>query len=275
MNPIRDECASDAGRSRSNNSRVMRTNFGDTTAEIFREHSDSLAKLEDPYFISNSPIKNSKEDNLEGNSTTNTLQNIDDSFYPDYISINSAHSLNDIDSSSDDESKDNKKKGVSEVIEGTDVNIATTRPLPMIPLSDQEIFNHIYSSNFFNGIKLTITNPYVLDDSHDELAYKIFITLVLHFAPGRNDDAILKKLFKDFKNFLENLENPYQNIPIQNNGSDLLKSENFHGFFNSSESNSLVVKNTVSENPYMIMKGSVQKDLEHTHGNQSEQTLKI
>gem|GEM_PF-1269571 len=44
MNPIRDECASDAGRSRPNNSRVMRTNFGDTTAEIFREHSDSLAK---------------------------------------------------------------------------------------------------------------------------------------------------------------------------------------------------------------------------------------
>ena len=42
MNPIRDECASDAGRSRPNNSRVMRTNFGDTTAEIFREHSDSL-----------------------------------------------------------------------------------------------------------------------------------------------------------------------------------------------------------------------------------------
>ena len=44
MNPIRDECVSDAGRSRPNNSRVMRTNFGDTTAEIFREHSDSLGK---------------------------------------------------------------------------------------------------------------------------------------------------------------------------------------------------------------------------------------
>jgi len=43
MNPIRDECASDAGRSRPNNSCVMRTNLGDTTAEIFREHSDSLA----------------------------------------------------------------------------------------------------------------------------------------------------------------------------------------------------------------------------------------
>jgi len=42
MNPIRDECASDAGRSRPTNSCVMRTNFGDTTAEIFREHSDSL-----------------------------------------------------------------------------------------------------------------------------------------------------------------------------------------------------------------------------------------
>ncbi|MFZ0219829.1 MAG: hypothetical protein WAL30_06455, partial [Candidatus Aquirickettsiella sp.] len=40
-NPVRDECASDAGRSRPNDSRVMRTNFGDTTAEIFREHSDS------------------------------------------------------------------------------------------------------------------------------------------------------------------------------------------------------------------------------------------
>jgi hypothetical protein len=35
---------SDAGRSRPNNSRVMRTNFGGTTAEIFREHSDSLDK---------------------------------------------------------------------------------------------------------------------------------------------------------------------------------------------------------------------------------------
>jgi len=42
MNPMRDECASDAGRSRPNNSRVMRTNFGDMTAEIFREYSDSL-----------------------------------------------------------------------------------------------------------------------------------------------------------------------------------------------------------------------------------------
>ena len=45
MNPMRDECASDAGRSRPNNSRVMRTNFGDMTAEIFREHSDSLEEI--------------------------------------------------------------------------------------------------------------------------------------------------------------------------------------------------------------------------------------
>ena len=45
MNPVRDECASDAGRSRPNNSRVRRTNFGDTTAEIFREHSDSLGPV--------------------------------------------------------------------------------------------------------------------------------------------------------------------------------------------------------------------------------------
>ncbi|MFZ0219283.1 MAG: hypothetical protein WAL30_03655, partial [Candidatus Aquirickettsiella sp.] len=44
-NPVRDECASDAGRSRPNDSRVMRTNFGDTTAEIFREHSDSPVSL--------------------------------------------------------------------------------------------------------------------------------------------------------------------------------------------------------------------------------------
>jgi len=43
MNPVRDECASGAGR---NDSRVMRTNFGDTTAEIFREHSDSLANYQ-------------------------------------------------------------------------------------------------------------------------------------------------------------------------------------------------------------------------------------
>ena len=49
MNPTRDECASDAGRSRPNNSRVMRTNFGDTTAEIFREHSDSLAVSSNRY----------------------------------------------------------------------------------------------------------------------------------------------------------------------------------------------------------------------------------
>ena len=54
MNPIRDECASDAGRSRPNNSRVMRTNFGDTTAEIFREHSDSLAYK---IFIRNNKLK--------------------------------------------------------------------------------------------------------------------------------------------------------------------------------------------------------------------------
>ena len=45
MTSRRDECASDEGRSRPTFSRVMRTNFGDTTAEIFREHSDSLVLL--------------------------------------------------------------------------------------------------------------------------------------------------------------------------------------------------------------------------------------
>lgn len=226
-------------------------------------------KLKDPYFLTNNSIKTSNENNLEGNFTTNTVQNMNDSSDPDYISIGSTLSLNDIDSSSN---------------EGTDVNITTTRPLPTIPLTDEAIFNHINLSNFGNGIIQTITNPYVLDDSQDELAYKVFITLVLHFAPDKNDDEILKKLFKDFKNFLEN---PYQNIPIQNNSSDLLQSHSFHGFFNSkdfikttdenqSESNSVENK-IVPENPYMVMRAPVQKDkdLEHTHKNQSEPTLKI
>lgn len=212
-------------------------------------------ELKDPYFLTNF--------------TTNTVQNVNGSSDPDYISIGSTLSLNDIDSSSN---------------EGTDVNIATTRPLPTIPLTDEAIFNHINLSNFGNGIIQTITNPYVLDDSQDELAYKVFITLVLHFAPDKNDDEILKKLFKDFKNFLEN---PYQNIPIQNNSSDLLQSHSFHGFFNSkdfikttdenqSESN-FVENKIVPENPYMVMRAPVQKDkdLEHTHKNQSEPTLKI
>ena len=78
-----------------------------------------------------------------------------------------------------------------------------------------------------------------------------------------------------------------RNIQIQDNGSDLLKSQNFYGSSNPkdfikaedenlSESNSLKVKN-VSENPYMIMNATVQKDkdLEHTDENQSEQTLKL
>jgi len=42
MNSVRDECTSDAGRSGLNIGHVMQTNFGDTTAEILREHSDSL-----------------------------------------------------------------------------------------------------------------------------------------------------------------------------------------------------------------------------------------
>ena len=212
-------------------------------------------ELKGPYFISNSPIKNSKKDNLEGNSTTNTLQNINGSSYPDYMNISSTHSLNILNSSSNDQSKaNNKKNGVFEVTKVTDVKSATTRPLPAIPLSDEEILNKIILSNFGDAIKKTITNPYELDDFQDELTYKVFKTLVHHFDPDKNDEKILKKLFKDFKNFLEN---PYMsmngnmNIPIQNNASDLSGCQNFNGFF-------------------------FQKDsIKATDENQSEQTLKL
>ena len=73
MNPIRDECASDAGRSRPNNSRVMRTNFGDTTAEIFREHSDSLVATQTDFFINNLSKYHDLVNDLEVYS--NTLNN--------------------------------------------------------------------------------------------------------------------------------------------------------------------------------------------------------
>lgn len=222
------------------------------------ESADSqnrFTKLEDPYFITKNSIEISNENNLEGNFTTNTVQNMYESSDPDDINSSLTHNLNILNFSSNDQSKANNiKNGVFEVTKGTDVKSATTRPLPAIPLSDEEIFNKIILSNFGDAIKNTITNPYELDDSQDELVYKIFITLVLHFAPDKNDDEILKKLFKDFKNFLEN---PYMsmnrnmNIPIQNNASDLSGCQNFNGFFSQKDS------------------------IKATDENQSEQTLKI
>lgn len=166
------------------------------------DSQNRFTKLEDPYFITNNSIEISNENNLEGNFTTNTVQNMYESSDPDYINISLTHSLN---FSSNDQSKaNNKKNGVFEVTKGTDVKSATTRPLPAIPLSDEEIYKKIISSNFGNDIKRAITNPYELDDSQDKLTYEVFKTLVLHFDPDKNDDEILKKLFKDFKNFLEN-----------------------------------------------------------------------
>ncbi|KAF5292165.1 hypothetical protein FQR65_LT11263 [Abscondita terminalis] len=229
-----------------------------------------FATLKDPYFISNNSIKNSKQDNLEENSTTNTLQHIDGSSDPDYISIGLTHSLNGENSSSNEQLKaNNKKNGVLEVTKDTDVKSATTKPL-----SNKEIINKIILSDFGDAIKLAITNPYVLDNSEEELIYKVFETMVRHYAPDKTDKEILK-LFKDFKN---SLENPYQNIHA--------KYQNFPGFFspetkgteeNQSESTSSENKNSDPENIYMIMTGSGQKDLEHTHthANQSEQILKI
>lgn len=215
-------------------------NKGPVDPQIF----GGVAKL-DPYFISNYSIKNLKEDNLEGNSIS----------YPDYMNISSMRSLNILNSSSNEQSKaNNKKNGVFEVTKVTDVKSATTRPLPAIPLSDEEIFNKIILSNFGDAIKKTITNPYVLDDFQDKLAYEVFKTLVLHLEADKNEDEILKKLFKDFKNFLEN---PYvsmnrnMNIPIQNNDSDLSGCQNFNGFFSKKDS------------------------IKATDENQSEQTLKI
>lgn len=127
------------------------------------------------------------------------------------------------------------------------------KPSLAISLNDEEIFAKMSSYKF----KVTEFEP--------ELAYKLFLVMVSHFAPNRENDAdmMLKKLFDCYKEYVD--IDIYDEIPnkSQRSNTDSLLYQNFSVFSCEKPitdtasiqngSTSEKTEDTASENLYMDM----------------------
>lgn len=154
----------------------------------------------------------------------------------------------------------------------TDVYPIEARPLPPIPLDTDENSKD-KSSSVINLNDMEIfakisSNKFKITECEPELAYKLFLVMVIHYAPDRKNDAdiILKELYDRYRKYVDiKIDKKISNKTLRNTDSSYYQNSsvffcqdcNTTGTAPAKKNESISIKtedvDTTSEHLYMPM----------------------